>query len=64
MNNHLVVKHIHIRSIILRLPFLIKLEFKLENLSSWRKTSQGKGKNQQQTQSHTASTPGFQPAQH
>ena len=48
---------------ILRLPFLIKLEFKLENGSSWRKTSQGKGKNQQQTQSHMASTPGFEPGQ-
>ena len=53
MNNYLVLKHIH-----------ITLEFKLENRSSWRKTSQGKGKNQQQTQSHMASTPGFQPGQH
>ena len=49
---------------ILRLPFLIKLEFKLENRSSWRKTFKGKGKNQQQTQSHMASTQGFQPGQH
>ena len=51
-------------SMIRRLPFLIKLEFKLENRSSCRKTSKGKGKNQQQTQSHMASTPGFQPGQH
>ena len=60
MNNYLVVKHTStLRSMILRLPLLIKLEFKLENRSSWRKTSQGKGKNQQQTQSHMASTLGL-----
>ena len=51
-------------SMSLCLPFLIKLEFKLENRSSWRRTSQGKGKNQQQKQSHLVSTPEFQPGQH
>ena len=44
MNNYLVVKHIHIMFNDSSLPFLIELEFKLENRTSWRKTSQGNNK--------------------